>query len=156
MLLSYEKIFSLEVQPAVRSRAKQLKRLLYVLLFGWVPTVWKMKYTLSGMTFLWCNILRNIWQIPHSHYMQEFKFYIPFRTYQKFLFWKLRVTRHTRHYAKLLNELDFESWVKHSFFCLWNFYFVIKTELKKRVTPIGNFDCSVFSDESFKRKIYTV
>ena len=25
-------------------------------------------------------------------------------------------------------------------------------ELKKRIIPIGNFDCNVFSDESFKRK----
>ena len=25
-------------------------------------------------------------------------------------------------------------------------------ELKKRITPTGNFDCNVFSDESFKRK----
>ena len=24
-------------------------------------------------------------------------------------------------------------------------------ELKKRIIPIGNFDCKVFSDESFKR-----
>lgn len=86
MLLSYEKIFSLEVQPAVRSRAKQLKRLLYVLLFGWVPTVWKMKYTLSGMTFLWCNILRNIWQIPHSHYMQSLNFIFHFARTRNFCF----------------------------------------------------------------------
>ena len=25
-------------------------------------------------------------------------------------------------------------------------------ELKKRITPIGKFDCNVFPDESFKRK----